>query len=85
MQDIWVPSLGWWVQSLGWEGPLEEGMATHSSILGRRIPMDRGTGWATAHGVAMIKTQLSNLAHMRSGEDSQFSIALSPAFWSILF
>ena len=22
-----------WVQSLGWEGPLEEGMATHSSIL----------------------------------------------------
>ena len=23
-----------WVQSLGWEDPLEEGMATHSSILG---------------------------------------------------
>ena len=22
-----------WVQSLGWEDPLEEGMATHSSIL----------------------------------------------------
>ena len=22
-----------WVQCLGWEGPLEEGMATHSSIL----------------------------------------------------
>ena len=22
-----------WVQSLGWEGPLEEGMTTHSSIL----------------------------------------------------
>ena len=31
-----------WVQSLGWEDPLEEGMATHSSILGWRIPMDRG-------------------------------------------
>ena len=27
-----------WVQSLGWEDPLEEGMATHSSILARRIP-----------------------------------------------
>ena len=26
------------VQSLGWEGPLEEGMATHSSILAWRIP-----------------------------------------------
>ena len=26
------------VQSLGWEDPLEEEMATHSSILARRIP-----------------------------------------------
>ena len=26
-----------WVQSLGWEDPLEEGMATHSSILAWRI------------------------------------------------
>ena len=31
-----------YVQSLGWENPLEEGMATHSSILAWRIPMDRG-------------------------------------------
>ena len=30
-----------WVRSLGWEEPLEEGMATHSSILTWRIPMDR--------------------------------------------
>ena len=26
------------VQSLGWEDPLEEGMATHSSILAWKIP-----------------------------------------------
>ena len=26
-----------WVQSLGWEDPMEEGMATHSSILAWRI------------------------------------------------
>ena len=26
-----------WVQSLGWEDPLEEGMASHSSILAWRI------------------------------------------------
>ena len=32
-----------WVRSLGSEDPLEEGMATHSSILAWRIPMDRGT------------------------------------------
>ena len=30
-----------WVQSLGWEEPLEEGMATHSSILAWSILMDR--------------------------------------------
>ena len=31
-----------WVQSLSWEDPLEEGMATYTSILAWRIPMDRG-------------------------------------------
>ena len=30
-----------WVRSLGWEDPLEEGMATHSSILAWRTPLDR--------------------------------------------
>ena len=34
------------VQSLAWEDPLEEGMATHSSVLAWRIPMDRGAWWA---------------------------------------
>ena len=40
------------VPSLGWEAPLEEGMATHSSILAWRIPMDREAWWATVHRVA---------------------------------
>ena len=39
-----------WVQSLGQEGPLEEGMATHCSILAWRIPMDRGAWQATVCG-----------------------------------
>ena len=34
------------VGDLGWEDPLEEGMATHSSIFAWRIPMDRGP-WRT--------------------------------------
>ena len=46
-----------WVRSLGWEEPLEEFMATHSSILAWRIPIDRGVWWATAHGVAKSWTQ----------------------------
>jgi len=45
-----------WVQSLGWEDPLEEDMATHSSILAWRIPVDRGAWWATVHGVAKSQT-----------------------------
>ena len=31
--------------------PLEEGMATHSTILAWRIPLDRGAWWAIIHGV----------------------------------
>ena len=40
-----------WVLSLGWEDYLEEGMATHSSILAWGIPMNRGSWQATVHGV----------------------------------
>ena len=49
-----------WVQSLGWEDPLEEDMATHSSILAWRIPMDRGAWQATGHRTAKSWTQLSD-------------------------
>ena len=49
-----------WVQSLCREEPLEEGMATQSSILAWSIPMDRGAWRATVHGVAQRRTRLSN-------------------------
>ena len=38
------------VQSLGQEDPLEEGIATHSSIPYWRIPYKRAW-WTTVHGV----------------------------------
>ena len=44
-----------WVGSLGPEDPLEEGIATHSSILAWRIP---GARWATVHGVGKSQTRL---------------------------
>ena len=47
-------------RSLGWEDPLEEGMATHSSNLSWRIPMDRGAWWATVQRVAKSRTRLSD-------------------------
>ena len=41
-----------WVSSLGWEDPLEEGMATHSSILAWRIPWTEEPG-----GLRSIRSQ----------------------------
>ena len=46
-----------WVPSLGWEDSLEEGMATHSSILAwntGKNSMDRGARQATVHGVQKV-------------------------------
>ena len=45
------------ILSVGWEGPLEEGMATHPSILAWRIPMERGAWKAIVHGVAKSQTR----------------------------
>ena len=39
------------VRSLDWEDSLEKEMATHSSILAWRMPMDRGAWQTTVHGV----------------------------------
>ena len=49
-----------WVRSLDWKHPLEEGMATYSSILAWKIPMDRSAWWAIVHGVTNSRTQLSD-------------------------
>ena len=56
-----------WVQSLDWDDPLEEAIATHSSILAWRIPMDRGLqcmglqrvghDWVTKHCTAPSGSQ----------------------------
>ena len=45
------------VQSLGWEDPLEEGMATHPSILAWRIP------WTEVSG------RLQSIGSHRAGQD----------------
>ena len=55
-----------WVRSLVWEDPLEEGMATHFSILAWKIPMDRGAWRATVQGVAELDmTERLSTAHSR--------------------
>ena len=40
-----------WVQSLGQEDPLEEGMATHSSVLAYRIPWTEEPGGLQSMGL----------------------------------
>ena len=61
-QTVKNPPAKWqtWVRSLDWEDPLEEGMATHSSIVAWRIPLDRGARQAIVHGVTKSQSQLSD-------------------------
>ena len=71
MQEIWV-------QSLDWEYPLEEGTATHSSILAWRIPMDRGAWQATVHGIteSEITERLSTVQSVRYGVEKSTVVRL---------
>ena len=43
-----------WIQSLDWKDALEEGMATHSTILAWRITMDREAWGATVLGLTEL-------------------------------
>ena len=51
------------VQSLGREDPLEEKMATHSSILAWRIPWTEEPGGPQSMGSQRVGPNRSNLTH----------------------
>ena len=57
MQEMWEIQL----QSLGQEEPLQEGMATHSSIPAWRIPWTEESGRPQSR-VAQSQTQLKRLS-----------------------
>ena len=44
-----------WVQLLGWEDPLQKGMATHSSIVGWRIPWTEEPGRLRSTGSQKVR------------------------------
>ena len=46
------------IQSLGQEDSLEKEVATHSSVLAWKNPMDRGVSWAVVHRVTRIQHDL---------------------------
>ena len=73
-----------WVRSLGWEDPLEESMATHSSILAWRIPMDRGAWWATVYGVAESDTT-EQLSHTHTHTHTHTIVNRSKVFLTDFF
>ena len=53
-----------WVQSLGWEDTLEEGMATHSSILAWRITWTEEPGGLQSTGHKELDTtEVTEHAH----------------------
>ena len=66
-----------WVRSLGWEDPLEERMATQSSILAGRIPIDRGAWRATIYEVAKCRTILTK--HSIATPSEPLQLFLRPA------
>ena len=65
-----------WVWSLRWEGPLEEGMTTHSSILVWRIPQTEEPGGLWSKAWQRVRHNWSNLACTHSGL-GQVSLKLS--------
>ena len=52
------------VQSLGQEDPLEEDMATHSSILAWRLPWTEESGGLQSMGLYRVRHDWSDLASM---------------------
>ena len=43
-----------WIRSMSWEDPLQEGMATHSSILIWRIPWTEESGGLQSIGLQRV-------------------------------
>ena len=57
-----------WVQSMGWKDPLEEDMATHSSILAWKIPWTEEPDGLRVMGLQrVITTERLNTAHSYKG------------------
>ena len=75
-----------WVWSLGWEDPLEEDMATHSSVLAWKSPWMGEPGRLQPVGLQGVGHDWNHLALMHTtwkyqGEEKQFSLMVGK-FWT---
>ena len=74
-----------WIQSLGQEDPLEEGMATHSSILAWRIPWTEEPGGLQPMGSQRVgQDWVTNTSRYQLTKSSQPLYKDSSSFFSIL-
>ena len=69
------------VQCLGWEDPLEEGTATHSSILACRIPWTEEPGQGGGATVRSITQSRPQVKQRSSAEDP--NVLLVGPFWAV--
>ena len=77
MQELQEP----WVGSLGWEDPLEEGVATHSSILAWKILWTEKPGGLQSVGL-QSRSRLRQLSVQVNIEDRQtMEIQEQELFW----
>ena len=67
------------VQPLDWEDPLEEGMATHSNILARKIPWTEKPGGLRSTESQRLRHNQSNWATHKKCENN-FGISLDKVF-----
>jgi len=73
-ERIRLPVQEMWVQSLGWEDPLEQSMATCSSILAWEILWTEEPGGLSVHGVAQ---ELNTTEQLNSSFQSQWYLCLN--------
>ena len=71
-----------WIRSLGWEDPLEEDMATHSSILAGKIPWTQEPGGPQA----LVKDMNPNSLEVLTGCKVEASLrdAKAPASYQFM-
>ena len=70
-----------WVQSLGQEDPLEEEIATHSSILAWRIPWTEEPGGLRSRGSQRVVHDKGTITHFLTSQTLlPLEVAMEPCF-----
>ena len=72
-----------WVRSLGWKDPLEEGMATHSSILAGESHGQRSlAGYSPWDCIESDTTEATQHAHkgLKKIQGDSFTLLADPSF-----